>query len=260
MATKAATGRIASRPPAVAKAAALPNSPAAPDDIRRHDHRRPSLGQFLREVGAWVDLRVKTMFASPPRSRVAAEGRPRIVVIPGFLASDFSTVPLRYGLARAGYRVHGWGLGLNRGVKEDTLDQVERAVARVSRGEPIVLIGWSLGGILAREIAKRRPDLVLRVITLGSPFSGDLRANNMWRTYEWVNGYSVDALPLPVKLHEKPPVPTYALWSRSDGVIAPACARGLPEEADRHIEVSCTHIGFMTCRRALKTLVELIDD
>src|SRR3546814_10799540 len=86
---------------------------------------------------------------------------------------------------------------------------------------------------------------------LGSPFSGDLRANHAWRIYELVARHRIDSPPLPVKLTEKPPVPTYAIWSGNDGVVAAHCARGLPEESDAAFEVRCGHMGYMTSRDSI---------
>src|SRR3546814_6254652 len=87
------------------------------------------------------------------------------------------TGPLRRALAAAGYDGHGWGLGRNRGLRPGVLDRLDAKVADLARNGPIIIVGWSLGGLYAREIAKRRPHDVARVVTLGSPFSGDIRAN-----------------------------------------------------------------------------------
>jgi pimeloyl-ACP methyl ester carboxylesterase len=114
------------------------------------------------------------------------------MVIPGFLATDFSTVILRRTLEAAGYRVYGWGLGLNLGARKDLLERLEEQLGRAARHGPVSLVGWSLGGLYARELAKLRPSKVARVITLGSPFSGDARANNAWRLYEMINDHKVD--------------------------------------------------------------------
>src|SRR3546814_575952 len=120
--------------------------------------------------------------------------------------------------------------------------------------QPVSLIGWSLGGLIARVYAKYAPDRVAKVITLGSPFSGDLRANHAWRIYELVARHRIDSPPLPVKLTEKPPVPTYAIWSGNDGVVAAHCARGLPEESDAAFEVRCGHMGYMTSRDSIAAI------
>lgn len=179
------------------------------------------------------------------------------MVIPGFLAGDPFTWRLRRTLAIAGYRAEGWKLGINRGVRPDLLD---RLTARIDRLEPkVVLIGWSLGGLYARELAKLRPERVDRVITLGSPFHGDPRANHAWRLYELVNRHPVDAPPLQVDLAAKPPVPTFALWSARDGIVAPAATRGLPGESDVQIEVDCHHTDFCTNPRALAAILDAIN-
>src|SRR3546814_16081743 len=91
---------------------------------------------------------------------------------------------------------------------------MERTALLAARHGPVTVIGWSLGGLYAREIAKRLPQAVEQVITLGSPFSGDLRANRAWRLYERVAGHRIDTPPIEVRLHEKPPQRTVALWSR----------------------------------------------
>ena len=189
--------------------------------------------------------------------RGPADG-PRLMVIPGFLATDHTTLGLQRALAGAGYRVTGWGMGLNTGVQEDTLERIVERVERFGGGKPVILVGWSLGGIYAREAAKLRPDLVSKVITLGSPFSGDRRNNNVWRLYEWVAGHPVDDPPIDSDPAVKPPVPTLAIWSRRDGIVAVCAARGQPGESDRQIELDCSHMGFAVSGSAYPRIVEAI--
>jgi pimeloyl-ACP methyl ester carboxylesterase len=107
----------------------------------------------------------------------------------------------------------------------------------------VLLVGWSLGGVFARELACARPQDVLAVVTLGSPFSGEPTWNNVWRLYERVAGHKVHSPPIP-RSTGKPPVPTLALWSRRDGIVAPRAAYGLPGERDKAVELACTHLGF----------------
>jgi len=191
--------------------------------------------------------------------RGPAGGTP-VMVIPGFLASDRTTLGLQRALARIGYRVTGWGHGLNSGVHQHTLTNIIQELEGFSRGEPVVLAGWSLGGLYAREVAKLRPDLVRAVFTMGSPFSGDPRANNVWRLYERVAGHPVDRPPIEVDVGTKPPVQTFAIWSRRDGMVAPASARGESGESDERIELKCGHMGFVTNGRAIREVVRLIRD
>ena len=101
------------------------------------------------------------------------------MVIPGFLATDRTTLGLQRAFAEAGYRVTGWGLGFNRGAREDTLDRLAKQLERFAGGRKVVLVGWSLGGLYARELAKARPHLVEKVVTLASPFSGAPHNNNV---------------------------------------------------------------------------------
>jgi alpha/beta hydrolase fold len=220
------------------------------------DERRPPLRLLIRE-GAMIASRIWRFFGRVGE-RGPADGPP-LLVIPGFLASDRSTLGLQRALAEAGYRVTGWGLGVNRGARSDILERIAEQVERHGRGRPLTLVGWSLGGIFAREMAKRRADLVARVVTLGSPFSGDPRANNAWRLYEMIARHPVDSPPIEVRPGEKPPVPTLALWSRNDGVVAPACARGGPGESDRQVEVDCSHMGFGVSARAYPQIVNAIN-
>ena len=163
-------------------------------------------------------------------------------------------------LEKAGHTAKRWGLGYNLGATADRFDKAERRLVELNArtGDKIALVGWSLGGVMARETAKCRPDLVERVVTLGSPFSGDPRANRIWRLYELIAGHKVDAPPIDCTPEEKPPVPTIALWSRKDGVIAVACARGRPGECDRAIEIDSTHLGMASAPKALIGTLEAL--
>lgn len=219
------------------------------------DERRPPLRLLARE-GLAISSRFWRGFGRVgPRG--PEQGAP-LIVVPGFLATDRTTLGLQRALAKAGWRVTGWGLGMNLGAKPDTLPRLVEAIERHGSGRPVTLVGWSLGGVFAREGAKLRPELVEKVVTLGSPFSGDPRANNAWRLYELVARHRVDAPPIEADLRAKPPVPTLAIWSRRDGVVAPACARGEPEESDLQIELDCSHMGFGVSGRAYPRIIEAI--
>jgi pimeloyl-ACP methyl ester carboxylesterase len=174
---------------------------------------------------------------------------PPAYVIPGFFASDRTCAGLREALAEAGWRTFPWDLGLNRGAHADVLRHLRQRLEVIYDGRPILVVGWSLGGVYAREIAREVPEMVRAVVTLGSPFSGDPHMNNVWRLYEWVAGHKVDDPPL---LHypDKPPVPTLAIWSEKDGIVAKRAARGLPGERDAEVEIGCGHMAFGVSRRA----------
>jgi hypothetical protein len=98
---------------------------------------------------------------------------------------------------------------------------------------------------------------VRAVVTLGSPFSGSLKQNNVWRLYEWVAGHSVDDPPVP-RITEKPPVPCLALWSARDGIVAPRSARGLEDERDKAVEIGCSHMAFGISKNATRRVAREI--
>ena len=187
------------------------------------------------------------------------EDGPPALVIPGFIADDRTTMELRRALADAGYRVYPWQLGWNLGARTDTVERLKQRLDEIAQGRPVLVVGWSLGGVFARELARAAPDKVRAVVTLGSPFSQDPHLNNVWRLYEWVAGHKVDAPPIP-RITAKPPVPTLAIWSRRDGIVAPAAARGEPDESDRAVEFDCTHMAFGVSRRTAKAVVREINN
>ena len=185
------------------------------------------------------------------------DGQP-VLVIPGFLCSDQTTFSLRKRLAKHGYRVHGWKQGWNFGARADTLEKLRERIESLGHQRKLVIVGWSLGGLYAREYARYNPDQVRAVITLGSPFSGDPRQNTIWPLYERIAGHSVLDPPIP-RVTEKPPVPHLALWSRRDGLIAPRASRGLDHERDEEVELDCHHMAFAISPHATKEVVREID-
>jgi hypothetical protein len=183
---------------------------------------------------------------------------PPALVIPGFVAHDRATLALRRALAAEGWRVHGWEMGINWGARPHTVAELKRRLDEIASDEKVLVVGWSLGGLFARELARDVPDRVRAVVTLGSPFSGDPRQNNVWRLYEWVARHKVDQPPIP-RVTDKPPVPQLALWSRKDGLIAPRSARGLEHERDKAVELNCTHMAFGVSGRAAREVVREIE-
>jgi pimeloyl-ACP methyl ester carboxylesterase len=162
---------------------------------------------------------------------------------------------IRRALARAGWRVHPWNLGMNRGARADTLEQLGRRLDEVYDGRPVLLVGWSLGGMFARELAHCHPSKVRGVVTLCSPFSGDYKTNtNVRELYERIAGHDVLQPPFP-RAEGKPPVPTLAFWSRRDGIVAPSAARGQDHEVDRAVEIDTNHVGAVLWRPALAQIV-----
>ena len=155
--------------------------------------------------GAFWLMRPWLSSVTPP-----GDGHP-VLVLPGLLADDASTATLRGFLSSHGYAAHGWNQGRNFGLRanleRDMLARIDELFERCGRRR-ISLVGWSLGGLYARHLAKIVPDKVRCIISLGSPFAGSPKSTNAWRTYEIVSGSKVeDQDPLDT-LVEAPPVPT----------------------------------------------------
>lgn len=217
----------------------------------------PSLSLFAREALLFGFTRTRASFA--PAISLGVDGRGHnVMVIPGFLASDRTTSRLRRSLVKAGFACAGWGLGRNLGIGADIFIKLDEQLSSLPSNRPLTLIGWSVGGLIAREYAKYAPDRVAKVITLGSPFSGNPRANNGWRMYELIAGHKVDAPPVSVTLSVKPPVPTFAIWSPRDGMVAAHAACGLADEADVQIQRNSTHMGLIADPDIIRQVAEII--
>jgi hypothetical protein len=174
------------------------------------------------------------------------DGHP-VIVFPGLGASDGSTLPLRQFLRQRGYTPYAWQQGFNFGPRHGVLDAARARVRHVAErhGEAVSLVGWSLGGIYAREIAKEQPDIARCVVTLGSPFAGHPRATNAWRFYELVSGQAVHSdAELLAQIRRPPACPTTSIYSRSDGIVAWQCSLNEAAPHTENIEVHASHVGM----------------
>jgi len=198
-------------------------------------------GRAISEFGAF--LGALPLLSLAPRG----DGHP-VLVLPGLIASDVSTRPLRSFLESRGYAVTGWrqgrNLGLRPGVQQAMIDLVGEISDR--HGRKISMIGWSLGGLYARQLAKMMPERVRSVITLGSPFASHPKATNAWRVYEMASGRRADEEDKRFggSLSEAPPVPTTAIFSRTDGICAwQGCMEKVSVRSES-IEVESSHCGM----------------
>ncbi len=179
------------------------------------------------------------------------DGHP-VLVLPGFATGDRSTVLLRRYLHDLGYQAHRWKLGRNFdhysvGMDGEWLAARIRAIREAS-GRKVSLVGWSLGGMLAREAARHDPDNVRQVITLGSPFHGDPHASNVWRAFETMTGQRMDSpgfLQRMAAAAAAPPVPSTSIFSKSDGIVAWRNCVEAPGPHTDNIEVCGSHCGLV---------------
>ncbi|MGI9615416.1 MAG: alpha/beta fold hydrolase [Acidimicrobiales bacterium] len=215
-----------------------------------HPEARPSMqapNPLLMALEARAALEGALGLAATPilRRIPKGDGHP-IVVLPPFGAADHFTGGLRSFLANRGYDVHPWGhpevLGLHRlvHVAAERVHEVS-----TNSGRAVTLIGHSLGGVYAREVARFIPDDVRSVITLGSPIS-DLKANHVWPMFEAASGTRVASLPddFAERMAEAPPVPTTSIFSKTDGVVAWRSCIDHSEGHVENVEVVGSHIGL----------------
>jgi pimeloyl-ACP methyl ester carboxylesterase len=194
----------------------------------------------LREP--WRRWRARRKLAELPRG----DGSP-VLVLPGMHVGDLSTAPLRRFLRGLGHDALGWRLGLHGA---DVTSTLPRALARLEelateRGAALALVGWSLGGVVARELARMRPDLVSRLVTLGAPVVGGARATAVSYPYR-LRGWDLDAIAATIDEANRTPirVPVTAIWSRRDGLVAwRACVDSLTPGAT-NVEVGSAHWGL----------------
>lgn len=178
------------------------------------------------------------------------DGHP-VVVLPGFLAGPASTRLLRDVLERLGYQPHDWGLGRNLRYRPDMTEDLASRVEEIQRrsgGQRVSLIGWSAGGVYAREVARAVPERVRTVISLGSPFRGNHRATHAAWVWDLLNRHP-DASEIMSESARTDraaplPVPTSCIYSKLDGIVAWECCTSVPAPRTENIEVRSTHFGY----------------
>jgi pimeloyl-ACP methyl ester carboxylesterase len=235
----------------VARRAALARQPR-PEGVRG-----PPLKLLLGEFGALAARSQRRTDIAPHAVRCPQP----VILVPGFGAHPGRMRRMQRALQEAGHTVEDWGLGFNLGPTPENFAFLMRRVGAMARrqGQPVALVGWSLGGLFAREIARRQPQAVGKVITMGTPFSGNRRANNAWRAYQLITGHTVDEPPVECEFAVKPPCLTIALWSPRDGVVAPRSACGRPGERDRAVALRCSHLGFASDPAVIAEVLRQLD-
>lgn len=221
----------------------------------------PSLGMMslepLRAVFEYASMRLAHKVEPP-----TGDGHP-VVIFPGLGADGRSVAPLRAFCEKQGFSAYEWGRGYNTGPRGD-VDQwladlgqhIQDMAMRCS--DRMTLIGWSLGGIYARELAKILPQAVRQVITIGTPFSGSAQSTNVGRVYRFLNGSPAELdLAMARRLATAPSVPTTSIYSRSDGIVAwQACVQHGPASHVENIEVQGSHCGLGWNRDVLDIIAD----
>lgn len=208
---------------------------------------RFSVRSAVREATGFLELPRLALGLRSLRGEPRGDGS-RVIVLPGFGADDRSTWPLRRFLRSLGHDARGWRRGPNTG---DVARSVERVGEMVragadETGRPVSLVGWSLGGYLAREVARDHPDRVRQVVTLGSPVIGGPKYTTV-ASVAPLRGWDLDEIESLVEERKRVPlaVPVMAIYSRRDNVVAwRACVDPEGGGPIEHVEVEATHIGL----------------
>jgi pimeloyl-ACP methyl ester carboxylesterase len=209
----------------------------------------PSIPLLLTEpVRGLADLAALPLAAGWLASAPRGDGH-GVLVLPGLLASDSSTALLRRYIRWLGYDVHGWELGRNIGPTDRVLDELPRELASLAgrSGGPVSIIGWSLGGIYGRELARERPQLTRQVITLGSPFAlTDPRQSRANSAYARRSSRHASEARIPDQRVRAMPVPvaSTAVYTRLDGIVSWQTCIEPETELHQNVEVRCGHLGF----------------
>jgi hypothetical protein len=210
--------------------------------------RRPSLFWLVTESGrAMTEYSVSLPYRKLLKHAKKGDGHP-VLVIPGFMTTDLSTAPMRTFLSQLGYLPYGWEQGRNYAAIEliDVLAQRLEEIYQ-EHGQRVSLIGWSMGGIYARQIAKRNPEYVRQIITMGSPFAGITEPNNVswiynlftWSKVEEVDPWLIGDLP------KAAPVPTTAIYSKQDGIVPwQVCLETEEDDWHQNVQVRGSHLGL----------------
>lgn len=189
------------------------------------------------------------------------EGEP-VIVLPGFMADDMSTVVMRRFLNSIGYKAHGWGIGMNRGRMLDLLTPLVAKIRALHEetSQKVRLIGWSRGGMLSREIARDFPDLIERVITIGSPVKGGIEVSSIGNWVRRETGMTPAAMSEILRQRQSVPinVPIKSIYSKLDGIVAwKACIDDVNPDVE-HFEIHGSHIGMGTNVEVFKLLPKLL--
>lgn len=223
-------------------------------------------GMLLRMLEGRVGLEASQLMLQLPVLRLQAkkgQGEP-VIVLPGFMADDSSTLVLRGYLNSIGYKAVGWGLGVNRKPMLSLLPQLQVLLDQMfeKHGQKVRLVGWSRGGILSRELARDTPEKVARVITIGSPVKGGVGASSIGALVQQTTGLSSAAMSALLRDRQKVDikVPIRSIFSKLDGIVSwHACIDDMNPDVE-HFEITGSHAGMGFNVDVFRLLPKLLRD
>jgi pimeloyl-ACP methyl ester carboxylesterase len=227
------------------------------DSEQMPDIKAPAAHLLALEARVFAEIPLFALHRFDLAGLPRGDGHP-VLVVPGFGAGDLATLPLRRALNKLGYAACGWGLGTNLGMRPTVKNALNQRLQKLNAEHQakVSLIGWSLGGVFVREMARYQPQLVRRVFTLGSPINGRPDANNMLPLFRIANRGK------PVNLDWEgfrkrsvaPPVPCVSIYTRSDGIVAWQCALEHEAANTERAEVRGSHFGLVVNRQVLREI------
>ncbi|MDX1957024.1 MAG: alpha/beta hydrolase [Leptospiraceae bacterium] len=227
----------------------------------RENFKIPSKLQMPLEILGLVEG-IKLFWSLPELTKEKTGKGETILVIPGFASDDNFLIPLRNFLQTLGYDTRGWGLGFNHGSVPELLEPLNKLLNEIysEKQRKVHLIGWSLGGYLAREIARDNPTLVDKLVTLGSPIIGGPKYTSIAALYSAQHGVDLDALEKEIDQRESNPIQNkiLSIYSINDNIVSPnACIDRLSPKAT-NVEVEGTHIGLIVNPEVYKLIKDFL--
>ncbi|MBF0100906.1 MAG: alpha/beta hydrolase [Desulfobacterales bacterium] len=208
----------------------------------------PSLTMLALETRVLVELGAFLSCIPLLRNVPTGDGHP-VLVFPGFCTGDWSTLAIRWFLKDRGYAVYGWRLGHNLGLNKALEAQIVHRLMKIyeKHQRKVSLVGWSLGGIYARELARVRPEYIRSVVTMGTPFAKSFKNTNIWKVYEYLSGHRIDDFKTEMmdQLKSELPVPTTSIYSQTDGIVSYDCSLQTQTPISENLQVPASHCGMV---------------
>ncbi len=224
------------------------------------DIKRPSWFLHFTEIFRAIFQGIRAWFFMQSYTYKNVGKDQPIIVVPGLLGTDFSTKMLRSFLSKMGFRVYGWEMGRNLGKFEDLKPLTQKVKDLHSKtGQKVILMGWSMGGIFAREVGKLAPDSIKQLITMGSPFGQIHSENNAKWVFDLLNKGRKEIPEFENQIHVPANLPTLAIYSKSDGIVPwEACMERVEDGLHQNFEVVSSHFGMGTNKDVLKVVLERV--
>lgn len=227
------------------------------DDVRKFFN---TASEGIRTLSEWAGLQASWRWIRI--STPDGDGHP-VLLLPGFLTGDMTTAPLRECLDEKGYKTYTWNGGINLGLNDHIAEHLHSLIQKIfeeNKGQKITLIGHSLGGVFARELAREYPEMIRSVITLGTPFGAAAEATPqlLRKIYEFLNPGSdhLNDKDLQLRGLTPPPVPTTSVFSKSDGIVDWQASLNPKAMKAENIEVISSHIGMIVNPLAIAAILD----